>query len=387
MSPGSSGQSPIFSHLLTRRAWIGRVLRPAAVLALPGTLARAGGSLPVSEEITRLFEHTISGDSLVYTEDYGSRLETVTLKAIQNSGITYAFYDVSITPNGRSFEDCMRSLTLWNDSVARNGDTVIRADCAADILAAKEAGKHAMVFLFQDAAPLDRDLNRIRLFHSLGVRIIQLTHNNRNLVGDGYLELSDGGLSKFGVQAMETMNDLRILIDLSHCGEQTTVDAIRCSRRPCAFTHAGCRALLKTDRNKTDSQIRALAERGGVIGIFNMSCWLTIRERASIDTVVDHIVHAVQIAGLDHVGFGSDGPMGGIQRLEDELESHIQFYQSTPHRGVYAGRPVHVRVPELNEPKRLLILADALSRRGFKASAIEKIIGGNFFRLFKEVVG
>lgn len=372
---------------LTRRNFMNRAFRPALALALPQVLYSAQEPSGIPKETASLFERAISGDALVYTEDYLPRLETATLDAIQNSGMTYAFYDVSVTPNGRSFHDCMRNLALWNESVARHRDKVIRADCAADIRTAKVAGKHAMIFLFQDAAPLDRDLSRIDLFHSLGVRIIQLTHNGRNQVGDGYLERSDGGLSRFGTQAIERMNQLRILIDLSHCGEQTTFDAIRSSQRPCAFTHAGCRALLETGRNKTDAQIRALADRGGVMGIFNMSCWLTSREKASLNILVEHIAHAVRVGGVDHVGFGSDGPMGGIQRVEDELANHIQFYQATTQHPVYPGRPQHIRVTELNEPQRLLVLADSLARKGFKSSSIEKIIGGNFFRLFREVVG
>jgi len=178
-----------------------------------------------------------------------------------------------------------------------------------------------------------------------------------------------------------------MLIDLSHCGEQTTLDAIRHSKYPCAFTHAGCRALLRTERNKTDAEIRALAKKGGVIGIFNMSCWLTEKDRPTVDDVVEHIHHAVKVAGIDHVGFGSDGPMGGVQRLLEELDGHVQFFNSKSACTVYTRRPAHVRVPELNEASRLLILADALSRKGFKETAIEKIIGGNFFRLLKEVIG
>jgi len=183
------------------------------------------------------------------------------------------------------------------------------------------------------------------------------------------------------------MNQARILVDLSHCGEQTTLDAIRHSQRPCAFTHAGCRALIGTERNKTDQQIRALAEKGGVLGIFNMSCWLTERERPTLDDVLEHVDHAVKIAGIDHVGFGSDGPMTGVQRLAEELAGHVQFSQSRSARTIYTRRPTHVRVPELNGSQRLLVLAEGLSQRGYRTSEIEKIIGGNFFRLFREVVG
>lgn len=244
-----------------------------------------------------------------------------------------------------------------------------------------------MVFLFQDTHPIGTDLSRVGMFHDLGVRVMQLTHNTRNLVGDGYVDRVNGGLSRFGHDVVRELNEKRVLIDLSHCSEQTTLDAIRHSSRPCAFTHAGCRAVLPTERNKTDAQIRALADKGGVIGIFNMSCWLTESDQASVDAVVAHIEHAVRLAGIDHVGFGSDGPMGGVQRLSEELTGHIQFYLSNEVRGVYPRRPSHVRVPELNMPRRLVILAQALDRRGFGEAGIEKIIGGNFFRLLGDVIG
>ncbi len=377
--------------LCTRRDFVRRTLWATTALGLNGMRPFAGVRVAddprVDPHIEEIYQRAISGDSLVYNEDYSSDLDDFTLKAIRSSGMTFAFYDVSITPNGRNFDDCTRSVALWNQTVARNGDVVVRALSAADILRAKAEGKHAMVYLFQDSYPLERDLSRIRLFYDLGVRIIQLTHNTRNLVGDGYIDRVNGGLSDFGIQVVEAMNDLRMLIDLSHCGEQTTLDAIRYSKLPCAFTHAGCRTLLPTERNKTDIQIRALAEKGGVMGIFNMSCWLTDKDRASVEVLVDHVDHAVRVAGIDHVGFGSDGPMGGIQHLTEELNGHIQFSQTNTVRTVYTRKPVHVRVRELNQPRRLLILADALARKGYKEAEIEKIVGGNFFRLFKEVIG
>lgn len=375
----------------TRREFVRTSLRAAAVasIGIRDSLGRppAKGFSSFPAEVEALYNRSISGDTLVYTEDYSSVLDPPTIKAIRASGMTYAFYDVSITPYGRGFDQCIRSVALWNETVARNSDFVLRANNSGDILRAKKEGKHAIIYLFQDAYPLERDISRLRLFHDLGVRVVQLTHNNRNLVGDGYLDRVNGGLSDFGLEVIERMNELRMLIDLSHCGEQTTLDGIRYSKHSCAFTHAGCRSILASERNKTDAQIRAMAEKGGVMGIFNMSCWLTEREGPDVEDVVAHIDHAVKVGGIEHVGFGSDGPMGGIQRMAEELSGHLQFYQAKTVRTVYTRRPAHVRVPELNEPKRLLVLADALSRKGYKSAAIEKIIGGNFFRLFQEVVG
>jgi len=393
MSVNTHARDRLYFHhgLLSRRDFVTGLIAAAggwaAVAAAPGAAVDGAAPFAVSKETEEVFQHAISGDTLVYTEDYAPNLDPATLKAIRSSRMTYAFYDVSITPNGRAFDDCLRSVALWNASVVRNGDTVLRADRSEDILRAKREGKHAMVYLFQDASPLERDLSRIRLFYDLGVRVIQLTHNSRNLVGDGYVDRVNGGLSDFGLEVVAAMNENGMLVDLSHCGEQTTLDAIRHSRRPCAFTHTGCREVLATERNKTDAEIRALAEKGGVIGIFNMSCWLTDSDQPALESVLAHIDHAVRVAGIEHVGFGSDGPMGGVQRLTEELAGHVQFAQTRTVRTIYTRRPTHVRVPELNEPRRLLVLAEALSRRGYKGAEVEGIIGGNFFRLLKEVVG
>jgi membrane dipeptidase len=376
---------------LPRRDFLRRLAAVAAGgPALGDFLPARGGERPVSEvstEVEQLFDRAISGDTLVYTEDYTPGLDPPALDAVRISRMTYAFYDVSITPNGRSYDDCLRSVNLWNAAVARNPELLLRADAAADILRAKRERKHAMVYLFQDGYPLERDLSRVRLFHGLGVRVIQLTHNTRNLLGDGYVDRVNGGLSDLGHDAVAVMNDTGVLVDLSHCGEQTTLDAIRHSRRPCAFTHAGCRALLGTERNKTDAQIRALADKGGVIGIFHMSCWLTDRTPASVEDVLDHIDHAVKVAGVEHVGFGSDGPMRGVQRMAEELAGHVQFSRSRSTRVIYTRPPTQVRIPELNGARRLLVLAEGLSRRGYPSADVEKIVGGNFYRLLREVVG
>jgi membrane dipeptidase len=118
-----------------------------------------------------------------------------------------------------------------------------------------------------------------------------------------------------------------------------------------------------------------------------MSCWLTGRDRPGVEDVIRHIDHAVKVAGIDHVGFGSDGPMPGVQHLAEELAGHREFFRNGGARSIYIRRPQHIRIPDLNEARRLLVLADALSEKGYRESEIEKIIGGNFLRLFREVVG
>jgi membrane dipeptidase len=218
--------------------------------------------------------------------------------------------------------------------------------------------------------------------------VLQLTHNERNAIGDSFRERSDAGLSLLGERVVAEMNALGMLIDLSHCGDRTTLEAIRLSRRPCAVTHAGCRALLETGRNKSDGEIRALAERGGFFGVYSMSLWLTDRDRSSVDDVIDHIEHAVRVGGIDLVGYGSDGPVLADDTPPEELLQGIAAY-TRRNAGLPGSErtPKHVIVQELNTPRRLAILAQGLARRGHAEGSIEKILGGNFARVFREACG
>lgn len=184
------------------------------------------------------------------------------------------------------------------------------------------------------------------------------------------------------------MNELGMLIDLSHCSDQTTLQAIRLAKRPTAVTHAGCRALYPTLRNKPDDIIRELARHGGVMGVFNMTLWLTDKDTASIETVLDHVDHVVQVGGIDSVAFGSDGPvLGTVDSPEDELAA-MQAY-ARKNLGLPGAEriPKHVTVRELDSPRRLALLADGLARRGYKEDAIEKFLGANFKRVFQGACG
>jgi membrane dipeptidase len=220
------------------------------------------------------------------------------------------------------------------------------------------------------------------------VRVLQLTPHDRNAVGDAFREKTDAGLSRLGEEVVAAMSELGMLIDLSHCSRLTTLQAVQLSAKPCAITHAGCRALHPTARNKTDEEIRAVARKGGFFGVFNMSVWLTQKSTTSIDDVLDHIDHAVKVAGVDHVGFGSDGPvLQSGATPEQTLAGFRGYYERNKGLPGAETYPYHVNVPELNHPRRLERLAHALARRRYKDADIEKIIGGNIARVLTEVLG
>ena len=310
------------------------------------------------------------------------------------AGLSAAVIDIRGFP--RNFAMATQALAEWSAAFQREGSGFLKVLRAADVEEARRLGKLGVILACQDAAILDsstfsvndRNLDNLRFFHTLGLRVLQLTHNDRNAIGDSYRERSDAGLSLLGERLVAEMNAAGMLIDLSHCGDRTTLEAIRLSQRPAAVTHSGCRALFPTGRNKTDEVIRALAERGGYFGVFSMSVWLTDRDKPSVDDVVDHLDHVVKVGGIDLAGFGSDGPvLFDDTPPEIVLQGHRGFYRRNQGLPGSEREPKHVVVPDLNTPKRMQVLADALKRRGYKADAVEKVLGGNFLRVFREVCG
>ena len=175
-------------------------------------------------------------------------------RSLQEGRVTGINATIAIWEN---FRETMDNLAAWVHRFESYQDTVTQARTARDILRAKEEGKVGVVFGWQNASPIENDLNRLALFHTLGVRIIQITYNERNLIGNGCYERTDDGLSRFGQDAVKEINRLGILIDLSHVGDQTTLDAAEQSDGPVACTHANARSFFDHPRNKTDDALRA----------------------------------------------------------------------------------------------------------------------------------
>ena len=216
---------------------------------------------------------------------------------------------------------------------------------------------------------------------------MQLTYNRRNLVGDGCLEPGNAGLSTFGRALVERLNERKLLIDLSHGGERTTQEAIAASKVPLAISHTGCAALVPLPRNKTDAELRALADKGGVAGIYLMP-FLRSEGQPTAEDLLRHIEHAVKVCGEDHVGIGTDG---GISPIKFDAEYRKKFAAEVAERrahGISAPgeRPdVYTFLPDLNSADRFARIGALLAQRGHSAARIEKILGGNFARLFDTV--
>ncbi|MEJ7636603.1 MAG: membrane dipeptidase [Singulisphaera sp.] len=232
-------------------------------------------------------------------------------------------------------------------------------------------------------------LGRLDLFYRFGVRVIQLTYNGRNLVGDGCLEPANAGLSRLGNRLVERLNELGILIDLSHGGRQVTLDAIAASKKPVAITHTGCAALADLPRNKTDVELRRLADRGGVVGIYLMS-FLRLRGQPTSEDLIRHIEHAINVCGEDHVGIGSDGAISKARLTEKSKQIHRESIEKRRRLGISApgeDPDVYMFLPDLNTPRRFETIARKLLDRGHPESRVGKILGGNFLRLMRETWG
>jgi membrane dipeptidase len=323
---------------------------------------------------------------------FGSRVALTTndIADVKASGMTAVNVTVSgVGSYAKDFEETLRNIAFWEEQIAAHPETLMKVSRFADIGEAKKNGQLGLIYGFQDGTPLGESLERLDLFYDLGVRIIQFTYNLRNLVGDGCLEPGDAGLSLFGRKLIARMNEKRMLVDLSHCGHRTTLESIEVSKQPVAITHAGCIAVADLPRNKTDEQLRKLADKGGVVGIYLMP-YLRSAGQPMAEDVIKHIEHAVQVCGEDHVGIGTDGVISAInvtpefrKKFHDEIEDRRKRGISAPGE----TPDVFTFVPDLNTPHRFEKLAALLSKRGHSDTQIEKIMGGNFARLFREVWG
>jgi membrane dipeptidase len=285
-----------------------------------------------------------------------------------------------------AFDDMRREIEAYERHIARKPDRLSRVRATSDIDASVGKRTLGLLYYTQNASPLQDRAERLDDLYRLGVRIVQLTYNTRNLLGDGCLERTDSGLSRFGVEVIERMNAARMLVDVSHCGGATTLDGIRLSKAPVAITHAGCKAVYDHPRNKTDEALKLMADRGGAIGIFQINPYLGAKERNTLDDYLRHVDHAVKVAGIDHVGIGSDREHRTIPDTEEEKQKLIEeLSRLRPVTAATFRWPFFIG--ELNHPRRMETIAAALSTRGYTAAQVEKIMGGNFYRLFRETVG
>jgi membrane dipeptidase len=368
---------------LTRRQF-GAVLTSVPVL----TPLRAGAAPASQAEGTTAYERSIVIDALANPGSMNvswpprGPLSETQRKAIAASGITA----INVTVSGDTVESTTRNIALWLGEADRYPTLLSIIRRHGDIALAKKAQTLGLILGFQNTEMLERDLSRLDLFHRLGVRIIQLTYNNRNLLGDGCLEPGDAGLSAYGHQVVEQMNALGIAVDLSHCGTRTTADGIAASARPPLITHSGCREVYRHPRSKEDRELKAMADKGGVVGIYFMPFIGPGPGAPTTEMLMRQIDHAIKVCGADHVGIGSDLSTAPIDETPEYLSEHKAFVEGRAKRGIAApdeARPLFI--PELNHPRRIEGVVRAMTQHKHPSDVIEKVIGANFHRVFKEI--
>jgi len=282
------------------------------------------------------------------------------------------------------YTEGLRFFADWNGFLAGYPDWLLRVTSAADIARAHKDRKIGVMLTMQDSTHF-RGPEDVNTFFSLGQRISQLTYNFNNRIGSGFLERRDGGLSVFGLSIMKRMEEVGMGVDVSHCGDQTTLDALDAATRPVIFTHANCRALLPGHlRAKTDEEIRKMAKTGGVMGISFIRFMVRDREPVTLENVLDHYDHARKLVGVEHLAVGSDldvlgnaNPIGG--GFDPTKQPNFARY------GFHTGPSGQIAVDGLAQPKRMFDLSDGLIRRGYIDADIRLILGGNAMRVLGRI--
>lgn len=287
------------------------------------------------------------------------------------------------------FQQSVADIGLYDAMIRKHPQDLLKVLSVADIHRARAENRIGLIYGFQNAAQMGEDASRADIFANLGVRVIQLTYNPRNQLGDGSTVPEGHGLTPFGHQVVERLNANRVMVDLSHSGRQICLDAAHASRQPISINHTGCRALADLPRNKTDEELRLVAEKGGFIGIYFMP-FLNLSGHPTSADVVAHIEHAIRICGEDHVGIGTDGGTTPIDDLDAYKVALRRENEDRKAKGIAAPgerADTHPFVDDLRGPDQFRKLYRLLAARGHTPTRIEKILGANFVRYATDVWG
>jgi membrane dipeptidase len=279
-------------------------------------------------------------------------------RKLQDSGID-VFHPAVAFEDARAYTITRGWFDKWNRLIDRHPDWLVRVDRCTDLTRVKRERKIGIILGMQDANHL-RDLDDIDAFYKMGQRLTQLTYNSANRLGEGCMVAGDRGLTGFGQAVVARMNAIGMAVDVSHCGEKTTLDAIAASKHPVLITHSNCKALARgVPRCKTDEAIVAAARKGGVIGLTGVRHFVRAKDPVTMDDALDHFDHVAKIAGIEHVGLGSDTDLDGRGPQSD--------------------------IAGLNRTNRVYALTEGLIRRGYTDEHIALVLGGNFQRALQQI--
>lgn len=302
---------------------------------------------------------------------------------------TYKESGVRVLALGRgasSYENALKFCAEWNGFIASHSDWFKRVDDASDLEGLADSEKIGIMITTQNADHFRR-VDDVDTLFGLGQRVAQLTYNLQNRLGAGFLEHNDGGLTVFGHSMVERMQQVGMVVDASHCGDQTTLDTLDAATKPVIFTHASCRALIPGHlRCKTDDMIRRLAAGGGVMGIPFIRFMVKGEAPVTVDDAVAHFRHVADTVGVEHVGIGSDLDINGFGSPRQppgspgpEGQPNFERY-----RPFYTDEGF-VHIDGLNHSKRVFDLTEGLIRAGFNDAEIQLMLGGNWVRVLREL--
>ena len=282
-----------------------------------------------------------------------------------------------------ALEMAVDGLMEYDRYLAAHPDLFVKAATVADVNEARNSGRMAVFYLYQNSVQFGDDLDRVDMFQRLGVTSSQITYNERNLAGVGCrAEGDDGGLTEFGRQLVDRMNELGMLVDLSHANMPTMADTIAHSRAPVIISHTACDAVHPHLRNTTDANLRAMADKGGVVGVCQLRPFLTYKKSDNLHTYFDHVDHAVTVCGIEQVAIGSDRDHRVIE-MTPEYEAELRAEEGSQ----VTSSELPYFIDELNGPRRMEVVWDGLVNRGYGEDDIERIMGLNLYRLYQDVLG
>ncbi|GAB2882629.1 dipeptidase [Microbulbifer echini] len=308
------------------------------------------------------------------------------LDIFKRSGISAL--NMTVPYPGDNYVETLKKVEKTKSIIEQNSTHLCLIQSASDILEAKQENKLGIIMGFQSTEMFDESLSGISEFSKMGVRVMQVSYNGPSILGSGGLVKKDFGITSLGKKAIEIMESEKVLVDLSHSGKRTVASAIKQARRPIVISHTGCNAVYEHPRNNDDAELRAVAEAGGLVGIYLMPFLEGGDHEIKADMVIKHILHAYKVCGEDHIAIGSDQGVVPVndgpeyresisKEVERRIAAGISAPGETPHRPPF--------IPELNSERRMELVAYKLNQKGLSDRVVEKVIGNNWLRVFSVV--
>jgi membrane dipeptidase len=371
--------------MITRREFTRSLGGAMALATLSPVLAWTADESKLSPDAAKLYRDSFILDcnalASIGNMHRRTNQEDIT-RVIRESGVTALKATLAGATGG--FEQAVADIAAAEQLMEKRADLFLKIRTAPDFDRAKNEQKLGVIYSFESAAMLEDKIERIELFRELGVRVMQLNYNRRTPFGVGCLDGETDGVTELGRKAIAKMNEIGVALDLSHSNTQTTADGIAASTKPPLITHAGCRAVHMHPRNKDDREMKALADKGGVFGVYMLPYITASPKQPMRDDYLQHLEHALKVCGENHVGVGTDVPFFEVD--QGDLEEMKKAGEKRKADGVAApgeDRPPYI--PDMNTPRKMELIADGLFKRGHKSGVVEKIMGANFKRVFGEI--